>query len=226
MARNTKAESAQLAERRAMALRLNLRGRTYERIAEISRAEGWLPRPYNSRQAVHEDMKVALAEYKAAQNEMAGEWVAREAAKLDILEEEAWNVLESLHYVVSQGELVYIHEREPQLKKQGWARPKLADPVVTEALEDAKVPLQDNKPVLDALLVLLKIAERRAKLLGLDAPIKKQVEVSGAGAVGDKINEVIAGLSAGFGNLAVPIGRVEDVAGGGPGEAAPAAPAA
>ena len=38
-------------------------------------------------------------------------------------------------------------------------------------------PLQDPKPVLDALAVLVRIEERKARLLGLDAPRKTAVGV-------------------------------------------------
>jgi hypothetical protein len=40
-------------------------------------------------------------------------------------------------------------------------------------------PLLDDAPVLAAVDRLLKVQERRAKLLGLDVPVKRQVEVDG-----------------------------------------------
>jgi hypothetical protein len=190
--RITKAEEALMQERRAKALYWSVRGRTHERIAEMSRAENWEPWPYQSRQSVYEDISAALKEAKAERNAMAGEWIENELSKLDAMEEQAWFVLESLHYVVNQGEVVYIYtEDQPKTIKQGWARPKL-DEETRRALEDAKArlgrePLQDNKPVLDALTILLKIAERRAKLLGLDAPIKKQIDVTSGENVDDRI---------------------------------------
>jgi hypothetical protein len=39
-------------------------------------------------------------------------------------------------------------------------------------------PLEDDAPVLAATAMMLKIAERRAKLVGLDAPSKKIIEVT------------------------------------------------
>lgn len=192
----SKSRQALIEERRAKALYLKVRGRSYERIAEISREEQWEPRPYESRQAVFKDVQRALEQRQKERQEQGEAYLQQELDKLDAMEEEAWRVLESLHYVVNQGEVVYVYpDEQPGFKKQGWARPKL-DPETRAALESKKAamnkePLTDNKPVLDALTVLLKIAERRAKLLGLDAPVKKQVEVSGGTAVGETIEQFI-----------------------------------
>lgn len=195
----TKGKQAAFAERRAKALNLNVRGRSLPEIARISREEDWAPRPYKSAQAVHADICVALKQLHEQRNEMAGIYLQRELEKLDAMEAEAWRVLEALHYVVNQGEVVYLYDGgPPETIKQGWARPKL-DPEVQAALErkrDAmgRDPLIDNKPVLDALNVLLKIAERRSKLLGLDAPVKKQVDVTTSGGVDERIAALLAKL--------------------------------
>lgn len=197
-----KGQAAAYAERRTKALELNVRGRTLRDIVGISQAENWLPRPYNSAQAVHADLVRALEQRAEARNEMAGVYLQKELEKLDAMEAEAWRVLESLHYVVNQGELVYVYpDEQPDIIKRGWARPKL-DPETVAALEEGKAklprePLIDNKPVLDALTVLLKIAERRAKLLGLDAPIKKQVEVTGGVNIDHEIRALMGSLAAG-----------------------------
>jgi len=42
---------------------------------------------------------------------------------------------------------------------------------------DPSQPLVDDSPVIQAGLALLRVMERRAKYLGLDAPARKQVEV-------------------------------------------------
>lgn len=205
-----KTEQVQIEERRAKALRLSVRGKSLERIVAISQQEDWDPWAYANRQGVHEDITQALKASKAERQAAAGEWVENENLKLDAMEEAAWDVLESLHYVVSQGELVYVYpDEQPELKKQGWARKKL-DPEVQAALADGKSkierePLTDNKPVLEALTVLLKIAERRAKLNGWDAPIKKQIEVSTSGGLDDRITRLAD--------------QLENLAGGGEGEA-------
>lgn len=85
----------------------------------------------------------------AAITEPAEELRRLELMKLDQLAVAAWAVLEARHYLVSQGRLIRI--------------------------EDGASPLEDDGPVLNAIDRLLKISERRSKLLGLDAPIRAEV---------------------------------------------------
>ncbi|MFF4479461.1 hypothetical protein ACFY1A_20915 [Streptomyces sp. NPDC001520] len=70
-----------------------------------------------------------------------------ELERLDVLYEAAARVLEREHVTVSQGKIIY----------QG------------------PDPLLDDGPVLQAIDRLLRIQERRSKLLGLDAATKTQV---------------------------------------------------
>jgi len=72
-----------------------------------------------------------------------------ELMKLDALARAAWRVLEARHYLVSQGRLI--------------------------RLEDGAPPLEDDGPVLQAIDRLLKISERRSRLLGLDSPVRMEV---------------------------------------------------
>jgi len=72
-----------------------------------------------------------------------------ELMKLDALARAAWRVLEARHYLVSQGRLI--------------------------RLEDGAPPLEDYGPVLQAIDRLLKISERRSRLLGLDSPVRMEV---------------------------------------------------
>lgn len=65
---------------------------------------------------------------------------------LDQLEKEAWKVLETKHVAHSAGEIVRRYNDE------------------TEQFED----LEDDAPTLNAIDRLLKIYERKAKMLGLD----------------------------------------------------------
>src|SRR5688572_17147063 len=198
----TKAEQALIELRRAKALRLSVRGRSHQRIVEISQEEQWEPWPYQSIQSVSQDIQQALKHSREVRNQAAGEWVEGERLKLDALEEVGWEVMEALHLVVNQGEVVYVYEDEmPELIKQGWARPKLSE-ATAEALRKAasqlkREPLRDNKPKLDAMLALLKVHERRAKLEGWDAPIKKQVDVISTGGLDDRISGLMAKLAGG-----------------------------
>lgn len=231
MAGYSRAKLAAFEERRTKAVRLASRGRTLEQIMRLSREENWEPAPYNSRQSVHADLTKAWKERAAERHAAADTYIEGELAKLDAMEEETWKVLEALHYVVNQGELVYVYpEEQPEVVKRGWARPKLDDET-RHALEEGKrklerEPLIDKKPVLDAVTVLLKIAERRSKFLGLDAPVKKQVEVTGGPGVPEQLEQLISAIFAGGqGTLTPPAGDIVGaVAGGGP--AAPATPSA
>jgi hypothetical protein len=76
-----------------------------------------------------------------------------ESAKLDRLTVEAWNVLHADHFRVGNSGKIVI------------------DPATGK-------PLDDPAPRLSAIGALLKIADRRAKLLGLDAPARSAVEIS------------------------------------------------
>lgn len=81
----------------------------------------------------------------------AGENVrALELERLDRLEAAANEVLEREHVTVSNGRVVVLHE----------------------------TPLPDDGPVLAAIDRLLKIQERRARLLGLDAPTKQAITIT------------------------------------------------
>ncbi|MFF2228620.1 hypothetical protein ACFVV7_35470 [Streptomyces globisporus] len=73
-----------------------------------------------------------------------------ELERLDRLEAAANEVLERQHITVSHGKIVY-HEDEP---------------------------LPDDAPSLQAIDRLLKIQERRARLLGLDAPTKQAITIT------------------------------------------------
>lgn len=82
----------------------------------------------------------------------AGEQVrALELERLDRLETAANEVLERAHVTVSHGKIVAGADGEPLL---------------------------DDAPVLQAIDRLLRIQERRSRLLGLDAPIKKDVSLT------------------------------------------------
>lgn len=75
--------------------------------------------------------------------------------QLDRMYRETMRVLEATHYHVNAGVVVYH-----------------GDP----ANPDSVQPLLDDSPVLAAVDRLLKIQERTAKLLGLDAPAKVDVQ--------------------------------------------------
>lgn len=74
-----------------------------------------------------------------------------ELLRLDEMYRAALAVLEGRHYVVDKGGVVMMDG----------------------------VPVEDDGPRLAAIDRLLKIQERRAKLLGLDTPVKQEVDLNG-----------------------------------------------
>lgn len=115
-----------------------------------------------TRQGAYAMRARALAAAGKADREQA---LAHELAKLDAMEQAAWLVLARNHIVVSNGRV-------------------MADPRSDELLED-------DGPVLQAVSTLLKVSERRAKMIGLDAP--SRVEVS------DRVTSEIERLAADLG---------------------------
>jgi hypothetical protein len=89
-----------------------------------------------------------------------------ELARLDHLWVEATKILRRRHVVISAGKVV-VHP-------------------------DTREPLEDSMPVLRAIDTLLKIQERRARLLGLDAPAHRTVTVLSE----DVVDQEIARLEA------------------------------
>lgn len=71
----------------------------------------------------------------------------RETDRLDMLEEETLKLLNKTYLVVDKGSVVYYHRK----------------------------PLEDPAPKFKAIDTLLKIAERRAKLHGIDSPVRAEV---------------------------------------------------
>lgn len=140
MARPRKEEQALIAERRTRVLAMRVEQRPYREIAiELGISEDVAEADY--RRAV-EARRTALD----ASRETA---VAIETAKLDALEQAAWQVLRARHITVQHGKVV----RD----------------------EDGTV-IEDDAPVLTAIDRLVKIADRRARLRGLDAPTRVEVD--------------------------------------------------
>lgn len=95
--------------------------------------------------------------------------VERELAKLDDWETWARRVLEARHVMI-RGDGVVM---EPLLHPQTGV--PLLDPDTAEPLMRA---VEDDMPILAALDRLVKVQERRAKLTGMDAPAKSEVQAN------------------------------------------------
>lgn len=169
----SRAKRASVAERRTKAINMRMAGASYQEIADEL--------GYNSRAAACQDITRAL-EANVAELAIPVEVLREtELQRLDLLWSEAWAVLKREHVVVNAGKVV-IDTR--------------VEGVVTgddgEAVEGQ--PLLDDAPVLKAIGTLLKIQERRAKYLGLDAPTK--VEAITVDALDDAIAKLAAELEA------------------------------
>ncbi|MCK9901257.1 hypothetical protein MXD63_14355 [Frankia sp. Cpl3] len=140
------------AERDRDAANMRADGKTYEAIA--------VALGYSHRSAARRAVQRVLA---ATIREAGDELRVLELERLDRLYEAAMAVLTREHVTVSQGRV--IREGKPVINDNGEA----------EILEGHGAPLVDDGPVLQAIDRLLKIQDRRAKLVGLDAPVKHEV---------------------------------------------------
>lgn len=91
---------------------------------------------------------------RAVRAEGAAEVKELELERLDVMYDAVMKVLEARHVTVSNGKVIQLPDADGKL-----------------------VPLEDDAPVLQAVDRLLKIQQRRAALLGLDA--EQKVSVSG-----------------------------------------------
>jgi hypothetical protein len=106
-----------------------------------------------ARSAAYSAVQRALADTLA---EPAEALRTLELERLDGMWQAVQGVLERKHLTVSNGKVVQLPDEDGKL-----------------------VPIEDDAPILQAVDRLLKIQERRAKLLGLDIPVKQQIEVDG-----------------------------------------------
>lgn len=198
MAKSRAAQAAIMAERRTKALRLAVTGHTYDDIAETSRREGWLPAPYNSRQSVHKDIVKGYEARTKERNEAAGVYLDMLLEELAQLKKAVWKVLRAKHYMVNQGVIVYMGVSADEGTRRGWnSVDALRQDLIKNADGSFKEPLEDDKPVLDAVDRLLAIQKQEALLTGAYAPVKKQLEVGGALTVDHEINTLLEVVAAG-----------------------------
>lgn len=136
---------------------------------------------YTTRGAACQDISRALEQSVAEQTRSVESYREEELQRLDALLAEAWAVLKRQHVTVSHGRLIRDESDEPIL---------------------------DDGPTLSAIDRILKIQERRAKLLGLDAPQRHEVVSI------DAVDAEIARLTAELGlNEAGPVEGAAPAAG-------------
>jgi hypothetical protein len=124
---------------------------------------------YSDQAAAHKDITRALESAVTRQHKAVELLRQEELMRLDLLWVEVWKVLKRDHVTVSNGRLVR---------------------------DDRGQPLRDDGPVLAAVDRLVRILERRAKYLGLDAPTKHEVWTL------DAIDRAIQELNAELGEAA------------------------
>ncbi len=141
-------------ERDAEAFRMKVRGSS---LGEIALALGYVDRSHASKAITrHVDRIVKPA---------ATQYIALQEERLDHMRREVLRVLETTHYRVSDGRVIYHAKCDCPQDLYGERCPHWK-------------PLEDDSPVLAAVDRLLKIEERIAKLHGIDKPIKHEVSVS------------------------------------------------
>ena len=152
----TSATSIKQAERRAEVLRLRLDGLTLSQIGDRLgiRADG-----------VHDIITRAL---RSMTKEPAEELLNLELARLDSLYAEAMNSVRAFTPVLHNGRVVQI----PVIDGNGQT---VKDPDTGQPLTCIA---QDRQPVLAGIACAVRLLERRAKLLGLDAPVRTQAQLT------------------------------------------------
>lgn len=113
-----------------------------------------------SRQRAHQIYRDALA---AIPSESVALYRAEQAERLDDMLRRAYVVLNAGHPLVQSGRVV--RRGEAVLDDEGR-------PVIDDA---AGEELRDAGPVLAAIKVVLQVEERRARLFGLDAPVRAEL---------------------------------------------------
>jgi len=95
-----------------------------------------------------------------------------ELERLDALQDEVTRVLRSFTPVLSQGKIVRDHLED-----------ETGNLVLDEFNNPIPIKLQDNDVKMKAVAAAVKIMERRARLLGLDAPVKQEVTGANGGPI-------------------------------------------
>jgi hypothetical protein len=169
------------ARRDLEAAELRARGRSFQRIADDLGLA--------SKGHAHDAVSRALA---SLPSDGAEEARRLDLERLDRLIEVAWGVMERPHLAVSNGRVVRRRTGETERDDDGFER--LDDEGKTiPVYED----VMDDGPTLQAIDRIRALLERRAKILGYDAPSRKQVEVITAETVDAEIARLEAELGCG-----------------------------
>jgi hypothetical protein len=148
------------AQRDADAAALRAKGWTFQRIAnELG---------YASKGKAHEAVQRAFAEVPYEHLEDARRL---DLERIDRLVDEAWQVMERQHVAVSNGHVV--RRRVGDETDEFGEKVLDADGKPLGVYED----VLDDGPLLAAIDRIAKLLERRAKIVGYEAPVRSRVEV-------------------------------------------------
>lgn len=157
----------QVAEMRAFALQLRKDGHSYAKIGILLGSQ-FAPHPCKKNRGragvfseghAHKLVKEAI---KSIYRDDANDLIRLEMQRLDDMQLEVLNVLRTTHVTISSG--CIVHRNVMDSDGRFVMNPLTGLPVT--------VPIEDDAPKLASIDRLLKIQERRARLLGLDKPTK------------------------------------------------------
>jgi hypothetical protein len=148
MANRSSKSVIQMEERAQRALDLRRQGLSYSQIAATMNS---------SKSIVHRDVGRLLKRLAKQNDGLTAEFRALELERLDDLERAARRVLTDKHVNISHGRVVYDTE---------------IDSITGEV---KKVKMMDDAPILQAIHALIRIGERRARLLGIDMPTRTEL---------------------------------------------------
>jgi hypothetical protein len=151
MANRSSKKVIEIEERAQRALDLRRQGLSYSQIAATMNSD---------KTTAHRDVTRLLKRLAKQNDGLTAEFRALELERLDDLERAARRILTNSHVNISHGRVVYDTE---------------IDNITGEV---KKVKMMDDGPVLQAVHALIRIGERRARLLGIDAPTR--AELTGA----------------------------------------------
>ena len=168
-----KRTEVQKAHDRAFCSSLLLTGYTYEQITErLNEHLKKIGAGYTiSRNQIYKEMKSLMIRWKREHLENIGLYIHVELAKLDRIEVELWNAWELSKQGISRKKIKKPDELNYNDWNKGGTKPE--DLGIDKNLKgDAEITIQSSSGNPRFLELILTIQQRRAKLLGLEAPTR------------------------------------------------------
>lgn len=173
------ARTLETAQKDAEAVALRSKGWTFQRIAdELGLAD---------KASAYHAVQRAFADVPY---EAVDEARRLDLERIDRLIDQAWAVMEREHVAYSNGQVVRQRTGDVERDDDGFER--LDDKGKTIPVYE---PVMDDGPVLQAIDRIRSLLERRAKIIGYDAPVRSRVEVITHDMVEDAIVQLEAELA-------------------------------